>query len=239
MTNRFSNQFAGYFFVAAAVLGLIPTGAQAQKGENGDDQDIEIVPPNSSFGGHTYAEWSEKWWLWSLSLPVDKNPTTNFAASCTNGQSGHTWFLYGGPPTVTCTVPEETAVVIPVVNTECSNLEAAPFRGDTPAARRACAKAWIDNVTDLFASVDKKSVRNLARYRVQTGDFLFTVPAKNILGVPAGKGFSSADGYYLVLEPLSEGTHTIRVKGTFRDPFDPTHPIVFPLDTTITLKVGR
>jgi len=177
--------------------------------------------------------------LESVSGPRQQ-PPTNPAAPCTNGQSGHTWFLYGGPATVNCTVAPGTAVFLPVINTECSNLEAPPFHGDTAAERAACAKAWIDHAIDVFASIDGVPVTNLASYRVKSGDFYFTVPANAIIGtVNPTSGFSSADGYYLSLPPQSAGTHTIRVKGTFLDPFDPAHPVVFPLDTTITLTVGR
>jgi hypothetical protein len=215
-------------------------GAKSQGASGGSQGNPGVLPPVSSFNGHTYSEWSEKWWLWSFSLPADQNPTTNFAAPCTNGQSGHAWFLYGGPPTVNCTVSPGTALLFPVVNTECSSLEQPPFHGDTPAERSACAKAWIDNVTDLSAVIDGVTVQNLAAYRVQTGDFAFTVPANNILGVPGPtSGFSSADGYYLLLAPLSAGTHTIHIKGTFHDPFDPMHPVVFPLDTALTVTVGQ
>ena len=132
-----------------------------------------------------------------------------------------------------------TALSIPVVNTECSSLEPPPFHGGTPAERSACAKGWIDNLTDLFASIDGVTIQNLKQYRVQTGDFQFTVPANNILGVPGpAVGFSSGDGYYLLLNPLSAGTHTIHIKGTFHDPSDPSI-VVFPLDTMLTIEVGR
>jgi hypothetical protein len=247
MTNRFSNQIIGSMLVGVAVLALAPAvwadipGAKASKGASGGSQgNPGVLPPNSSFNGHTYSEWSEKWWLWSFSLPADQNPTTNFAAPCTNGQSGHVWFLYGAPPTVNCTVSPGTALFFPVVNTECSSLEAVPFHGDTPAERSACAKAWIDNVTDLSATIDGVGVQNLAIYRVQSGDFPFTVPANNILGVLGPtSGFSSADGYYLLLAPLSAGAHTIHIKGTFHDPFDPTHPVVFSIDTAMAVTVGK
>src|SRR5262249_47218052 len=150
------------------------------------------------------------------------------------------WFLFGGPPFVTCAIPAGKPLLIPIVNTECSSLEPFPFHGNTAEERAACAKAWIDNVTDLLATIDGVPVQNLAQYRIQSGDFPFTVPDNNVLFVPGpASGLASADGYYLLLAPLSAGSHTIRIRGTFRDPFDPTHPIVFPLDTTLTLTVGR
>jgi len=191
--------------------------------------------------GFVFSELSEDWWQWDISLPIPDNPTQTPSAPCTNGQSGKIWFLYGGPPTVNCTIEFGTFIFLPVVNAECSSVEAPPFHGDTAAQRRACAQAWIDNVANLAASVDGFAIHNFAPLRVRSGDFPFRAPSDNILtglGSPAVKGRSSADGYYLFLL-LPPGNHEIKVAADIRDPFDPNHPVVFPLSTTIHLKVVR
>jgi hypothetical protein len=132
-----------------------------------------------------------------------------------------------------------TSIFFPIVNSECSSLEAFPFHGDTPQQRQACAKAWIDNVTGLSATIDGKTIANLAPLRTRSGDFSFTVPNNNILvGAGPAWGFSSADGYYVYLDPLSPGVHTIQITATLHDPFDPTHPIVGTINTTLFLTVG-
>jgi hypothetical protein len=188
--------------------------------------------------GHSYSELAQDWWLWDFSLPAAQNPTSNFAASCTNGQTGSVWFLFGGPPTVNCTVPAGVSIFLPIVNTECSSIEPAPFHGDTPQERQACAKAWIDNVTDLSASVDGVPITNFGPLRTRSNDFSFTVPSGNILGVPGPAwGFSSADGYYMLFTSLAPGNHVITIAGVFHDPFTPGHPVVFPLSTTIYLQI--
>jgi hypothetical protein len=188
--------------------------------------------------GHTYSELSQDWWLWDFMLPAADNPTANPGAPCSNGQSGNLWFLFGGPPIVNCTIPAGTSLFVAIANTECSSLEAPPFHGDTAEQRKACAKAWIDNLTNVSATVDGVAVNNLNPLRTRSGDFSFTVPAGNILGVPGPAfGFSSADGYYMLLQPLPAGNHIITVTGTFHDPFDPSHPVVFALNTTIYIVV--
>jgi hypothetical protein len=248
MTNRFSNQINGYLLVGVAILGLVPSlranvpGAKVSQSASGGNQgNPGVLPPVSSFDGHTYPEWSEKWWLWVFSLPADQNPTTtNGAAPCANGQSGQAWFLVGvgGPTTINCTVPHGTALFFPIINAECSNLESFPFHGDTPEERSACAKSWIDAVTDLAVMIDGIAIHNLTAYRFQSGDFDFTVPANNILGVPGPtSGKSSADGYYLMLAPLSAGTHTIQIVGATNGPFPPA--TAFTIDTKYILTVGR
>jgi hypothetical protein len=186
--------------------------------------------------GQTYSELSQEWQLWDIMQPLAQNPT--FGAPCGNGQSGTLWFLYGGPSVVNCTIPAGTTLFVAIATTECSSLEPAPFHGDTPQQRAACAKAWIDNLTNLSASVDGVAITNFAQLRTRASDFSFTVPDGNILvGSGPAFGFSSADGYFMLLSPLSAGTHVITLTATFHDPFDPSHPVIFPLNTTIHLQV--
>jgi hypothetical protein len=196
--------------------------------------------PASPPFGQTYDVLSQEWWLWDFMQAVPDNPTSG--APCGNGQSGDVWFLYGlvGPATsVTCAIPAGKALFFPIINVECSSLEPFPFHGDTAQERYACAKAWIDHVSDVAVTIDGKAIENLAPLRTRSGDFSFTVPNNNILFVPGPAwGFSSADGYYVLLAPLSAGVHTIQLKGKFHDPFDPAHPEVGTINTTLTLNVA-
>jgi hypothetical protein len=236
MRTRFSDQVTRCLLAGAALLVLVPVLGASSNGSQGNP---EVMPPNSSFRGHTYAEWSERWWLWDFSLPVDQNPTTtNGAAPCTNGQTGNVWFLVGivgAPVTIHCTVPLGTALFFPIVDVECSSLEPDPFHGDTPEERAACAKGFMDIVTILSAVIDGKVVQNPGAYRVQSGDFGFMVPDNNILGVPGPtSGNSSADGFYLLLHPLSAGTHTIEIISAVT-----VLNMTFPIDTTYILQVAK
>ncbi|MEO8368173.1 MAG: hypothetical protein ABI806_03165 [Candidatus Solibacter sp.] len=203
-------------------------------------QKFADAQPASPPYGKAYDLLGQEWWLWSLMQPPSDNPT--FGAPCANGQSGDVWFLYGlfGPTsTVNCVIPRGKSLFIPIVNTECSSLEPFPFHGDTAHDREACAKAWIDHATDLSITIDGTPVRNLAPLRTRSDDFSFTVPKDNILGVPGPMwGFSSADGYYVLLSPLRAGAHTIHIKATIKDPFDPTHPVVGTINTTLNLVVA-
>ena len=223
-----SQRIRGYFIVAVTLATMIPaTQANIPGGHllrNDANANPGVLPPVSSAYGHTYAEWSERWWLWY----IPQTATSNAIADCTLGQSGEVWFLeaFGS----TCTVPAGKALFFPVVDVECSNLESAPFFGNTPADRSACAKAIIDDTSNLAAEIDGIPVQNLMAYRFQTPDFNFTAPADNLNGIPPGSGQSTADGYYLMLAPLSAGLHTIHFKGTFTA-FD------FTIDTTYRLLV--
>lgn len=229
----------GYRIVAIASIMLLAPQLNANIPGNIPQKGASAKPASPPYG-KAYDLLSQEWWLWSLMQPIADNPT--FGAPCVNGQSGDVWFLYGlfGPSSsVNCVIPHGTSLFMPVVNTECSSVEPFPFHGDTAQERQACAKAWIDYTTDLSITIDNVPVKNLAPLRTRSGDFSFTAPKDNILGV-AGPlwGFSSADGYYVLLSPLSTGVHTIQIKATIRDPFDPTHPVAGTINTTLNLIVA-
>jgi len=72
---------------------------------------------------------------------------------------------------------------------------------------------------------------------VESPLFQFSLPANNLfayfgLDAPAGTTSPAVDaGVYLLLEPLSIGTHTIHVGGTYQDGFS--------IDTTFNITVGQ
>ena len=216
-----------------AVLALATTTLVTAQG--GNQGNPNVMPPQSHAFGKTYAQWSAKWWQWALSLPVDQNPffDETGCANGANGQSGPVWFLTGvinvsGTAVRDCTVPVGKALFVPIINVECSTLEPPPFHGDNEAELRACATSFP--FADVFAEIDGVPVQNLGRYLVQSPLFTFTVPANNVLGVPAGTGQSVANGYYLMLHPLSAGAHVIHFGGTFSS-------FGFSLDITYHLTV--
>ncbi len=201
--------------VATPLLTIAPHGwAQGSSG---------VFPPNAIVFGKTYGEWSAEWWQWDFSIRVPSNPTFDSTGrNCDVQQSPPVFFLAGiatgEPVTRECTVPSDTPLFFPIINAECSNVEPAPFFGSTDAERLACARAIIDDVgiSTLKATIDGVDVPALRRFRVPSPPFDFTMPAgNNILGLPrVTSGRSESDGYWLMLEPLSPGTHVIHFEGT-------------------------
>jgi hypothetical protein len=91
----------------------------------------------------------------------------------------------------------------------------------------------MDAATGLAATIDGVPVQNLTSYRSSSVDFGFVTPDENVLGLPKGlSGRSVADGYYLMLAPLSSGKHTIRIQGSLP-------AFAFTIDTTFNLTIGR
>jgi hypothetical protein len=172
--------------------------------------DIDSNPFNVS-----YADWTEKWWQWTYSIPWDRNPSYDDTGKyCSENQSGQVWFLtlaYEHPVTRTCDIPENTALLITILNSECSYAEFPLLK--TEEELRECAKSMQDLVIGGNASFNKVTIPNSEIYRVQTDLFNFTLPENNILNLTSQTTQAVADGNWLFLKPLPIGTHELKVKG--------------------------
>jgi hypothetical protein len=185
-----------------------------------NDPNPNVFSPAENVFGMTYGDWSAAWWQWVLSIPSLTNPLNDTTgANCAAGQSsGPVFFLVGsfvGTVTRTCMVSRYKAIFFPIINTECSTAEDAPFHGDNEAELRTCVGSFGDalDVGSLKVSVDGKKVHGLKDHRAQSPVFNFTLPTDNILGVDATVGSSVSDGYYVMLNPLKPGDHTIHFEG--------------------------
>jgi hypothetical protein len=180
----------------------------------------KVYAPNTKPFGLTYGQWSEKWWQWSLSIPLADNPGgDDTGEKCAVGQSDiNVWYLagtFGGPVVRNCKIPEGKAIFFPVVNSECSYLEFPAYKTETEL--RKCAVTFADKVSNLDASVDGVKIPDIQKYRFQSGLFNFSLPAENVLGLAPGTTDSVADGYWIMLKPLAEGEHTIQFGGSVVD----------------------
>ena len=192
-----------------------------------------VLPPNSHPFGKTYEEWNAKWWQWFFSVPASKNPglATNSAVDCSVGQSGKVWFLAGhflegGKFTRNCTIPVGKALFVPLINSWVDNVCAtSPLTEDQ---LHAAAANLVTPPANLHASIDGNSLTNLESYRAISPVFSYTLPPPpdNVIkaafnvSIPYDCGTTSptvtgavADGFYLMLHPLTPGSHSINFGG--------------------------
>jgi hypothetical protein len=198
-----------------------------------------VFPSQASMYGNTYSVWSARWWKWAMELPPAANHPFNddpgFQVGM--GQSGDVWFLASPFGTVvrTCTIPPDKSLYLGMLAAEASDLEGL---GTTAAEQLANAQYNADHIVGLFASIDGNSVANLETYRFASPQFSFTAPTPWLYASTGGNGTAVGDGYYLMIKPLSEGTHTIHYGGSFHftlanDGFD----FDLPMDVTYNLLV--
>jgi hypothetical protein len=218
----------------AAVLGLGLAGPLLA------GQAPKVLPRKSLPYGKTYGEWSASWWQWALQLPLTGHPFNDDPAfDFTSGQLGDVWFMSGAYGTVSrnVTLPSGKTLFIGMIDAEASDLEGL---GSTEAERRASAEFFADHIvtSTLSCTIDGSAVANITAYRVSSPEFSFTAPSPWIFGATGGQGLAVADGYYLMLAPLSVGAHTIHFTGAFHfaiaegDPFD----LDLPFDDTYNVS---
>jgi hypothetical protein len=192
---------------------------------------IAMLTLSSAYGQSSTvgAGLTAKWWQWSISMPLTGHPFADptldtTAHDCTYNQSGNVWFLGGvfnasGTITRNCTVPAGVSLLVPALNTECSNVEPDPFYGEKPADRRACARSSA--MTDFYVKLN--GVEFTPQY-VTSPNFHFVAPdtnpptSDNVLFVPgpvSGEGVSA--GYWTLIPPLAPGDYVLEFGGTFPD----------------------
>jgi len=204
---------------AVAVLMLGPVAdALAENANPG------VAPPHSHAYGQTYGGWSAEWWQWFLSIPT-ATPHPGIGGDCREGQAGNVFNLaadFTGSPEVPCTIPTGKAVLFSMANIECSTVEPPPFFGANEEELRDCAACWADliDVSSLQATLDGEALADLGSYRAASPLFTFAFPEDNIFGIPDGPGTGQAvsDGYWVLLNPLSAGEHTLSFSGQFEIP---------------------
>lgn len=189
------------------VLIVLLVGPAAARGPN----DI-VISPTEPVGGVSQAEWSRAWWQWAGSFERADSPVGDqTGALCERKQSGEVWFLagtYGTHRTIrTCKVPKGKFLFFPLINYVVMPLTDVPI---SCLAVMSKAAAMTNDVTALILDVDGVRVPNLETFRQATGQ-CFDMGALRATGVPVFP--SAANGYYVMLRPLSRGTHILNFGG--------------------------
>jgi hypothetical protein len=178
---------------------------------------VVAAPPAAAVPPGTETQLLGQLWTTFLEAPTSENPFGG-GDPCVRLAGGVVAPLSPFLPTLTCTVEPGTRLLIAGVTAECSTVEPPPFAGTDPASLAACAVADIQ-VASLLVTVDGKP---LPLTRVVTGPLAVTLPADNILEVPAGPATSVAAGRLTITHPLHVGCHEIAITGTFA----PDNPLV-------------
>ncbi len=187
----------------------------------GQQDAIKAFGIDEKAGGKTCEQWSAEWWKWALSFKKDRNPVTDktgeFAAI---GQPKEVWFLagnFGGVSKRKCSIPADRPILVPVFNYFASQHTKKREEGELTKYAKAMAaeaKEVIDRGDSLSLQVNGKALNGLEKRRYVST--LFEVTAPNLLEAVhpsfAGKQTGVSDGYWVMLQPLPEGKHTLRIQ---------------------------
>jgi hypothetical protein len=119
---------------------------------------------------------------------------------------------FGGSADRNCTIPKNKAIFFPIINIVATFDKNDP-NFDTIDKVKKAASDFINGATDLQASVDGVSIKNINNLRAQSPPFKLKVPADNIGGFPPDTYIAVSDGFWVALKPLSVGEHTIHFAG--------------------------
>ena len=160
-----------------------------------------------------------KWWQWLTSIPKETNPSLDSSGeySAENQDETNVWFLagtFGGLVERRCTIPSGKAILMPVINYECSFADEPLINTDIELERKC--KHEIDDIKNISVRIDELDFEDISYYRICSSLFVVNLKNDNILGVAAGFTKMISDGYWIFLKPLEVGNHQINSFGSCR-----------------------
>lgn len=204
------------FVIIGTVVALLPSFSGSEPVLS---QEEPTYPVGSAPFGISYEDWTATWWQWLLSIPTSENPAVDTTGEhCGVGQNGPVWFLAGttgGKNIRSCTIPSGVAILIPVLNSECSTAEFPELT--TEIELYECAKNFQDQTQQLEFVLDGTPFEGAEMPRVVSPLFSITFPEDNIFGAPDGMTNAVSDGNWVFLKPLSPGEHEVVAIGSSID----------------------
>jgi hypothetical protein len=188
-----------------------------------------FLPAKAKVHGLSLVDIATAYTLWGFGTSADVNPL--IASRCERSPiDPNIWFLpvsVGGDAVATCSVPPGAFLVATPGFIECSNIEPPPFFGTNLNELKDCVDGWFEQLNYAEVILDGTPVANLDTYALTARPV--RLPANNLNS--ADPGVSLSKGYFLVIPPLSRGTHTLRL-------YDEFLALGFKAGLTITIVAG-
>lgn len=219
---------------------------------------VSVVPINGTVGGLTYGQLSEQWWQRAMALTADQFGTCAnepsgqvfFLGESTGGTASSSCTVPAGKfimfPVFNAEWSQaEAAAQFQLTGSICfiNGVNGKPITGTDFKALSDCAKTQVFKGLPpaggtLEADVDGQTLPNLTDFRAPSPPplFTFTTVAGNPFGLCPALGdcplttMAASDGFWIILNPLSAGVHTLHFNANV--PFFP-----FTSDVTYTLTV--
>ncbi len=183
-----------------------------------------VVPPGDEVAGYSQRQLAERWWQWVLHIPAATSPLTDttgeFAGTDNTGPVFFVAGNTGGSSTRSFEVPAGKPIFFPVVN----GVDVEVPGSTSVADAFACCLGFVDTAANLHATLDGNNL--LVRPNDQTNPsrqtstefFTVDVPVDNPFGWTApyvGMLDTVSDGFWVALDGLSPGKHTLKFGGKF------------------------
>ncbi|HYF65855.1 MAG TPA: hypothetical protein VD886_23700 [Herpetosiphonaceae bacterium] len=186
---------------------------QACGGGSPGPQPVTVLRPHQEVGGDSLGTWASRWWQWALAVSPERSPVRDkTGVDCHVGQSGPVWFLAGSyetdPVVRSCAIPADKYVFFPLIN----SIDSAESAGAVCVELAADVASQFDTVAGLYATIDGTPIPGPKAHRERSPSCFD--PYKLVGGGYSGTYLSSADGFWIMLEPLPPGRHELAFGGS-------------------------
>ena len=176
--------------------------------------DASVPWTDGPVDGVSLGDWTAEWWRWAQNAPIEPYLDPD-GRLCDMDQSGPVWFLAGTDGTFephrSCEVPEGKYLLLPVINMIYWQRTGVRERAPCTELQRGSA-VNNDRLVSAVVVLDGKLLGDMRVHRVRS-DGCFAFDPED-----ASSPLAAADGYWLMLKPLSRGHHTIRVGANYGAP---------------------
>jgi hypothetical protein len=191
-------------------------------------------PFHGNIDGKTISQWTQDWYTWAFQSPSTVSPFTSPTGDGSGGFDAGSMFFIGGFDTsngpLDVHVPFGEPLLVPLINIVDTL--------DPKATENAFMSGFKEGTTSLFAIVDGTPLDQLQAGLIKT-DFFSMGPTRPDsvaadFGVPVGTDLSPSKGtgYWIVVDGLAKGDHTLEFGG--HTAF--TVPGFAPVDLTVHTK---
>lgn len=214
---------------------LSPAPADDAIEERNGNPNSRVFPPNAHPYGKSQADWSADWWSHMYSFGCDNFPLFDTDGSQAGlNTDGPVIFLpgnFGGTTTRTITVPHGKALLFPLVNAIWIYSACYESAAEDEALANGTLEEYIASIFDpilsgpgvsISATLNGVAFNNLRNYRFTSDLYDFEanpelVDCLNDVCLAADDKLGLADGYWLMLKPLSRGHHTLNFQGEIEE----------------------
>lgn len=178
-----------------------------------------VVQVDEVVDGQLVSEYANIWWQWTYSMPPEISPVRdNLGTHCHQGQTGDVWFLAGGYGSSTinriCEVPAGKYLFFPVINMVYWPRYKGAITCDEAKENAALNN---DSLLEIRIELDGMESWNPANTRIASSecfDLLGMVPREY---EPPYVYPAASDGYWVMLKPLSRGTHSLKFSAQYNN----------------------
>ncbi|MEP6646139.1 MAG: hypothetical protein ABJC12_03555 [Saprospiraceae bacterium] len=202
--------------------GIVPVSESA-KSLPDKTNGLDLIHEQNGLNGKTYQEWTKEWWRYVMSFDCAHNPLNLTSLSTQASQYRNIVFLVGtesGMATRNIEVFGNTPLFVPVINVlkdyPGAYLHEVPQPGQSiEKFLKTQAANYINQATNMKALLDGHSIKISNENRFATDQFYFkgNKDLKNCVdaSLTGQPQVAVSDGYWITIQNLSPGKHTLRI----------------------------